>query len=62
MAELKVDLTSLSLFRATPAQLEESRVRSWPQWGGTLSLTEYLGRYVKMDAVDSAKDGKMITW
>jgi hypothetical protein len=62
MAELRVDIALLSLFPATPAQLEESRLRTWPQWGGTLSLKEYLGRYTEMDIVESAKDGKLITW
>jgi hypothetical protein len=62
MAELKVDLASLSLFRATPAQVEESRLRTWPQWGAPLSLKEYLGRYTKMDTEESATDGKLITW
>jgi hypothetical protein len=62
MAELRVDIALLSLFPATPAQLEESRLRTWPQWGGTLSLREYLGRYAEMDIVESAKDGKLITW
>jgi hypothetical protein len=62
MAEPKVDLASLSLFPATPAQVEESRLRSWPEWGGTLDLTEYIGRYVEMDVEESAKDGKLITW
>jgi len=62
MAELKVDLASLSLFRATPAQVEESRLRTWPQWGAPLSLKEFLGRYLKMDTEESATDGKLITW
>jgi hypothetical protein len=62
MAGLKVDFASLSLFPATPAQVEESRLRTFPQWGGTLSWTEYIGRYVEMDVVEPAKDGKLITW
>jgi len=62
MTERKTDLASLSLFRATPAQVEESRRRTWPQWGGTLSLTEYLARYAELDLVEPAKDGRLITW
>jgi len=62
MAELKVDLASLSLFRATTAQIQESRLRTWPQWGGVLKLAEYLARYVEGDVDESAKDGKLITW
>lgn len=62
MGELNVDYASLSLFRATPAQVEESRLRTWPQWGGTLSLAEYLQRYLGLDDVEPAKDGNLITW
>lgn len=62
MIELKVDFASLSLFPATRAQVEESWCRTWPQWGGTLSLTEYLAREVEMESMDHAKDGKFITW
>jgi len=62
MTELKVDLASLSLFRATPGQVEESRRRRWPSKGGNLSLTEYIARDVKMDDMEHAKDGKLITW
>ncbi|KAG1903332.1 uncharacterized protein F5891DRAFT_1127199 [Suillus fuscotomentosus] len=60
--ESKVDFASLSLFPATRAQVEESWCRTWPQWGGTLSLTEYLAREVEMESMDHAKDGKFITW
>ncbi|KAG2358077.1 hypothetical protein BDR07DRAFT_1452828 [Suillus spraguei] len=62
MIEPKIDLASLSLFSATRAQVEESWRRTWPQWGGTLSLTEYLAREVEMESMDHAKDGKLITW
>lgn len=62
MAEPKVDLASLSLFRATPAQTEESRRRTFPQWGGTLSQTDYLARDAAMELGEYAKDGKWITW
>ena len=62
MAKPKIDLATLSLFRATRAQVEESRRRSWPQWGGTLSLTEYLAREAKMECMEHATEGKLITW
>jgi hypothetical protein len=62
MTEPKVDLASLSLFRATREQTEESRRRSFPQWGGTLSLTDYLARDAAMELGEHAKDGKLITW
>ncbi|KAG0708657.1 hypothetical protein DFH29DRAFT_1041445 [Suillus ampliporus] len=57
-----VDLASLSLFRATRAQVEESWCRSWPQWGGTLSLTEYLAREAEMECMDHANQGKLTIW
>lgn len=62
MIETKVDLASLSLFPARRAQVEETWRRTWPQWGGTLSLTEYLAREADMESMDHAKDGKLITW
>ncbi|KAG1876637.1 hypothetical protein DFJ58DRAFT_182730 [Suillus subalutaceus] len=62
MAEPKVDLASLSLFRATSAQTEESRRRTFPQWGGALSLTDFLARDATMESGEHAKDGKWITW
>lgn len=62
MAEPKVELASLSLFRATPAQIEETRRRRWPHLGGTLSLEEYITRDEKMDVLEHATEGKMITW
>lgn len=62
MIEIKVDLASLSLFPATRAQVEETWRRTWPQWGGALSLTEYLAREADMESMDHAKDGKLITW
>jgi hypothetical protein len=62
MAEPQVDLASLSLFRATREQTEESRRRTFPQWGGPLSLTDYLARDATMESGEHAKDGKWITW
>ncbi|KAG1769857.1 hypothetical protein EDD22DRAFT_770794 [Suillus occidentalis] len=62
MVEPKVDLASTSLFRATPAQIEETRRRRWPHLGGTLSLAEYITRDEEMDVLEHAKEGKMITW
>ncbi|KAG1880258.1 hypothetical protein C8R48DRAFT_752119 [Suillus tomentosus] len=48
MAEPKVDLASLSLFRATPAQTEDQ--------------TDYFARDAAMELGEYAKDGKWITW
>ncbi|OJA09750.1 hypothetical protein AZE42_01491 [Rhizopogon vesiculosus] len=62
MTEPNVELASLSLFRATPAQIEEFRRRRWPYLGGTLSLAEYIARDEKMDDMEHATEGKLITW
>ncbi|KAG1746774.1 uncharacterized protein EDB91DRAFT_1267561 [Suillus paluster] len=62
MAESKVDLASLSLFRATRAQVEESRHRLFPHGGGTLNLEEYLARDAMMECAEHSKGGKHITW
>ncbi|KAG1723113.1 uncharacterized protein EDB91DRAFT_1255754 [Suillus paluster] len=62
LVEPKVDLSSLSLFRATRAQVEETWRRTWPQWGGALSLTEYLAREAEMECMDHAKEGKLVIW
>lgn len=62
MVEPKVELASISLFRATPAQIEETRRRRWPHLGGTLSLAEYITRDEEMDVLEHAQEGKMITW
>ncbi|KAG1746403.1 hypothetical protein EDB19DRAFT_1905854 [Suillus lakei] len=62
MVEPVVDLVSLSLFPATRAQVVESWRRTWPQWGGALSLTEYLAREAEMESMDHAKGGKLIIW
>ncbi|KAG1859208.1 hypothetical protein F4604DRAFT_1589089 [Suillus subluteus] len=62
MVEPKVELASISLFRATPAQIKETRRRRWPHLGGNLSLVEYIKRDEEMDVLEHAKEGKMITW
>ena len=56
------ELASLTLFRATPAQVLESRKRTWPQWGGLLTEEQYLERNTQMDAMEHAVNSRMITW
>ncbi|KAG9314667.1 hypothetical protein JVU11DRAFT_5472 [Chiua virens] len=55
-------LASLTLFRATPAQVLESRKRTWPQWGGLLTKEQFLERDAIMDTMEHAVDSRMITW
>lgn len=56
------ELASLTLFRATPAQVLESRRRTWPEWGGVLTEEQYLERDNQMDGMEHAANSKMITW
>lgn len=56
------EFASLTLFRATPTQVLESRRRAWPEWGGVLTEEQYLERGNQMDAMEHATDSKMITW
>ena len=56
------ELASLTLFRATRAQVHESRKRTWPQWGGQLTEEQYLERDAQMDTMEHAVDSRMITW
>ncbi|KAF9243790.1 hypothetical protein BU15DRAFT_86226 [Melanogaster broomeanus] len=56
------DLASLTLFPATPAQVLESRKRTWPQWGGALTEEQYLERDAQMEAMEHATDSKLVTW
>ena len=56
------EFASLTLFRATPAQVLESRKRSWPEWGGPLTEEQYLERSAQMDVMKHAANFRMITW
>ncbi|KIJ68755.1 hypothetical protein HYDPIDRAFT_106999 [Hydnomerulius pinastri MD-312] len=56
------DLASLTLFPATPAQVQETRKRTWPQWGGTLTEEQYLERDNQMDVMEHSTDSKRIAW
>lgn len=57
-----LEFASLTLFRATPAQVLESRRRTWLEWGGVLTEEQYLERDNQMDGMQHATDSKMITW
>ncbi|KAF9229672.1 hypothetical protein BS17DRAFT_771771 [Gyrodon lividus] len=52
----------LTLFRANPAQVLESRRRTWPEWGGALTEEHYLERVNQMDVMEHATNSKVITW
>lgn len=57
-----VDVSSLSLFPATPAQVLEARRRVHLQWGQGLTLEEHMERESAYDQYDCAQDGKMRCW
>ncbi|KAF8550298.1 hypothetical protein OG21DRAFT_1446737 [Imleria badia] len=62
MTMTQSELASLTLFRATPAQVHQSRKRTWLKWGGLLTEEQYLDREAKLDAMEHAINSRMITW
>lgn len=59
---MALDLSSLSLFPATPDQITEARRRTLPEWGKGLTLDEHLARDASQDQFDGSRDGRLITW
>ncbi|KAF5383843.1 hypothetical protein D9615_003652 [Tricholomella constricta] len=59
---MAVELSSLSLFVATPEQITESRRRTFVQWGRGMTEEEYLARDAFTDKHENAQDGRLITW
>ncbi len=57
-----MSLSSLSIFPATPAQVQESRHRSFVQWGGPMSEEEYFHRGTEVEQGESARNGKLTVW
>jgi hypothetical protein len=62
MAASTVDWSQISLFRATPAQIIESRKLSHVEWSQGLSMEAYLERDARLDDLEHAKDGRLTTW
>ena len=56
------NFAELSLFAATPEQVQESRKRSHASWARGLSMEAYLQRDSVMDLWEHALDGKLVTW
>jgi hypothetical protein len=57
------DLISLSLFKATPAQVIESLRRARSHWGKDFTEEEYANRdELWIKELECAKDGKFTTW
>ena len=59
MADLPL---KLSLFAATPEQIQESRKRSHASWSRGLSVEAYVERDNIMDLQEHATEGKLVTW
>ncbi|KAJ6498014.1 hypothetical protein C8R47DRAFT_1175681 [Mycena vitilis] len=56
------DISTLSLFPASPEQVTESRRRTLLEWGRGLTLEEHLAREADQDQFDCSRDGRFITW
>ncbi|KAK7441743.1 hypothetical protein VKT23_016406 [Stygiomarasmius scandens] len=56
------DLTSLSLFLATPSQETESRRRTYRVWGNGMTEDEYIQRDEECAQSLCGRDGKFKTW
>ncbi|KAF8920796.1 hypothetical protein CPB85DRAFT_1273035 [Mucidula mucida] len=56
------EFSTLTLFPATPAQLIESRRRTFTEWGRDMTEEQYLLRDALMDKAEHAEHGKLITW
>ncbi|KAJ7356660.1 hypothetical protein DFH08DRAFT_849653 [Mycena albidolilacea] len=56
------DLSTLSLFSATPEQIAEARRRTHNEWGKGLTLEEHLARYAGEDHLEGSRDGRFKTW
>lgn len=59
---LSMNLSSLSLFVATPEQVVESRRRTFESFGNGMTVEEYLQRDALSDEQEHAHHGKLLTW
>ncbi|KAK0217946.1 hypothetical protein IW262DRAFT_1104795 [Armillaria fumosa] len=57
-----MNISSLSLFPATQAQVIESRRRSFKEWGRSMTEEEYMRRDAEMDKDEHASNRKLTTW
>lgn len=55
-------LSQLSLFVATRPQIEESRRRSYPEWGKGMTLEAFEERDNLLDRSEVAADNRFTTW
>ncbi|KAF7319769.1 hypothetical protein MKEN_00759300 [Mycena kentingensis (nom. inval.)] len=59
---MSVDLSTLSLYPATPEQKIEARRRTQHEWGRGLTLEEHLARDAAQEEMEGSLGGKFITW
>lgn len=59
---MSTKLSDLTLVRATPGQVLESRKRTFVQWSRGKTMTEFLERDRLLDGREHAQTGKMTTW
>ncbi|KAJ7037437.1 hypothetical protein C8F04DRAFT_1092477 [Mycena alexandri] len=59
---MSTDLSTLSLFRATPEQAIETRRRTLNEWGKGLTLEEHLDRDASQEDYDCSRDGRFSSW
>ncbi|KAK0467249.1 uncharacterized protein EV420DRAFT_673883 [Desarmillaria tabescens] len=57
-----MNLSSLTIFPATPAQVLESRRRSFVHWGGPLTEEEFFRLATEVEQGESATNGKLTAW
>jgi hypothetical protein len=57
-----MDLTQISLFPATPEQIQVHRKRTFQEWGRGLALEEYIKRDEAFDRMPHATGGKFVVW
>jgi hypothetical protein len=61
---MAIDVSTLSLFAADKDQIEESRRRTFQEWGkaSNLSPEQYQMREEFLAAQDMAKDNRLVVW
>ncbi|KAJ7077205.1 hypothetical protein C8R43DRAFT_1092947 [Mycena crocata] len=59
---MAVNFCDLSLFQATPLQIQEVHRRMFKHWGKGQSLDEHMLHFANMGRRESALNGKLITW
>ncbi|KAJ7785681.1 hypothetical protein B0H16DRAFT_1487650 [Mycena metata] len=59
---MSTDLSTLSLFRATPEQTIETRRRTLNEWGKGLTLEEHLHRDASQEDYECSRDGRFTSW